>query len=224
MLEARLQAVADQIKAHVHADIGSDHALLLKYLLTSGRVHRAIAIEKNQQPFENALGALQGLNAEVRLGDGLACLVPGEAHSLSLTGMGAKLIAKILCGQLKTEGTPRHSNSGLPAHLVLQPNDNPIPLRQWAAQNSFHITHEQMVEGFWRYTVLTLSCRTGPDLAYEGLPKTAALEYGPVLLAQRHPLLYQELLAQQKYWQKLISQSPLAAKRLETINQALELY
>ena len=37
-LEPRLQAVAQEINAQTHADIGADHALLPRYLLLSGRV------------------------------------------------------------------------------------------------------------------------------------------------------------------------------------------
>ncbi|MCV4600236.1 class I SAM-dependent methyltransferase, partial [Escherichia coli] len=90
------QAVAEQIWARIHADIGSDHALLPKYLLQTGRVERVIAVEKSAAPYERSRRALEGLRAEVRLGDGLGPLGGGEADSLSLSGMGAQRMVGIL--------------------------------------------------------------------------------------------------------------------------------
>lgn len=49
-LEPRLLAVAQEIRAPTHADIGADHALLPRYLLLSGRVERVIVVEKTRSP------------------------------------------------------------------------------------------------------------------------------------------------------------------------------
>ncbi|RDI95336.1 SAM-dependent methyltransferase [Meiothermus sp. QL-1] len=183
-LEPRLLAVAQEVTGPVHADIGADHARLPRYLLEKGQVKRVIVVEKHPGPYANAQRALAGLPAEVRLGDGLSALRPGEVHSLSLSGMGARLILRIL------QGHPTR----LPPRLVLQPNDSAEPLRRWALQAGFALVREQMVEGFWRYNVLTLE--KGHCTAYEGLPLELALAFGPLLLRQKHPLLRAELAAQ----------------------------
>jgi len=169
--------VAQEIRAGTYADIGADHALLPRYLLQTGRVRWAIAVEKSRGPWENARRALQGLPAEVRLGDGLAPLAPGEVEVLSLCGMGARRMVGILSAHPER----------LPSRIVLQPNDAAEPLRRWAVAAGFGLVNEQMVEGFWRYTVLTLE--KGPSPVYEGLPLALALRYGPILLRQKHPLL-----------------------------------
>lgn len=186
-LEPRLLAVAQEIQARTHADIGADHALLPRYLLLTGRVQRVVVVEKHRGPWENSRRALQGLNAAVRLGDGLGALEPGEAESLSLCGMGARLMVRIL------EAHPDR----LPPRLILQPNDNALPLRRWALKAGYALTNEQMVEGFWCYSILTLE--RGPCTAYAGLPLEPALRFGPLLLKARHPLQRAELQARQQY-------------------------
>ncbi|MCS7069700.1 MAG: class I SAM-dependent methyltransferase [Meiothermus sp.] len=209
-LEPRLMAVAQEIEAPTHADIGADHALLPRYLLQSGRVERVIVVEKNRQPWENSRRALSGLNAEVRLGDGLSVLQAGEADSLSLCGMGAKRMVRILSAH----------PARLPPRLVLQPNDSPEPLRRWALSAGLALVNEQMVEGFWRYSILTL--QRGPCTAYAGLPLEPALRYGPLLLKARHPLLRAELQACGQYLRTLAQVEKVRAE-LELLEQALAL-
>lgn len=214
-LEPRLQAVADCISADVHADIGSDHAHLPLYLLATSKVQRVIAIEKARAPFERSVRALRGWPASVRLGNGLEPLNAKEVASLSICGMGAFTIIKILAAQPDKQ----------PPHMVLQANDKPEELRRWAYQYGYHINAEQMVAGFWRYVVLSLRRGEGRDPAYEGMGLELALMFGPQLLAQRHPLLYEELLSQQEKYEKLgASKNPLIPHRLNLIREALVYY
>lgn len=210
-LEPRLRAVAEQIQAEVHADIGSDHALLPQYLLQTGRVGRVVAVEKHRGPYERSRQALEGWPAEVRLGDGLEPVREGEVHSLSLSGLGTRQMVKIL-----TRYPQR-----VPVRVVLQPNNSPEELRGWAQAAGFHLIQEAMVEGFWPYTILGLERRAGPDPAYQGLPQAAALRYGPLLLRAAHPLLLQELRAQQGHLERLRRRGARLGERLETLRQAL---
>lgn len=193
-LEPRLQTAAEYIRALTHADIGSDHALLPRYLLQSGQVERVIVVEKTMGPAENARRALKGLNAEVRMGNGLGPLGVGEVDSLSITGMGARRMVKILSAQPEK----------LPAQLVLQPNDSAEPLRGWARENGFHLCEEELVEGFWYFTVLNLKRQSGPDPAYKGVPLMAALRYGPLLIKRKRPLLIRQLKQTQLHLAKQV--------------------
>ena len=111
-LDQRLIAVTRRIRSGTHADIGSDHGLLLASLLASGRINSGIAIENKRQPWENSTATLAGLAAEARLGDGLEVLKSGEADSLSICGMGAENMIAIL------ERYPDR----VPNTVVLQPN------------------------------------------------------------------------------------------------------
>lgn len=214
-LEPRLQTAAEYIRASIHADIGSDHAKLPKYLLESGRVERVIVVEKNQGPWENSRQALQGLRAEVRLGDGVGALASGEVDSLSMTGMGAKRMVRILSAEPEK----------LPTHLVLQPNDSPLALRRWATGQGFHLLAEQMVEGYWYFTVLSLKRHSGPDPAYNDMPLEGALRYGPWLLKQKHPLLLQHLSQTQQHLTKQIQKqnAEVLRDRLKMVEKVLGL-
>lgn len=171
MLSPRLQAVAAQICAPVHADIGTDHAKLPRYLLDHGRVERIIAVEKHAGPYARACRALQGYAAEVRRGDGLQPLLSAETNSLSITGLGALNIVHIL----------KSHPDRLPACLVLQPMDECQPVREWGLDHGFHLLAEHWAEP---HAVLTFGRGTGDDPAYAGLPRPAALRFGPHLLGQ----------------------------------------
>lgn len=169
-LKPRLQAVAERIRAESHADIGCDHALLPQYLLSSGRVQRIIAIEKHPGPYQRARRALENFpQAELRQGDGLGPLCPGEVDSLSITGMGALNMVRIL----------RAHPGNLPASLILQPMDDPRPIRLWALGSGYHLCHEHWVPP---YCILGFQPGCGADPAYHGLPDQAALHFGPHLL------------------------------------------
>jgi tRNA (adenine22-N1)-methyltransferase len=218
VLDARLQAAADLIRAGMHADIGSDHAALPISLLHSRRAERVVIIEKTTGPLEVARQAVlaTGLSdrAELRLGDGLAGLEPQELNSVSLTGMGQRTILGIL---------ERGRASGKqPECLVVQPNDGAGLLRTWAAGHGYWLVAERLASGFWRYPVLKFERRAEGDPVYLGLPHQAAIQYGPHLLRQKHPLLLQELLAQSRRLEALAHHArPQVLNDLNTVRAAL---
>jgi tRNA (adenine22-N1)-methyltransferase len=210
-LEPRLLAVAREIHSQVHVDIGSDHALLPKYLLERQHVQKMIVVEKNPGPFENAKNTLRHLNAKILLSDGLE---PIDNHfdTLSLTGMGAKLIVSILSA----------CPNKLPHHMVLQPNNNAEPIRHWAL-GKFHLVNEQMVKGFWNYEVLTFKKNTSQDPAYDSLSLEPALRFGPHLLKQKHPLLKKELEKQYKRLSRF-QQTTKVLDDLSIVKKSLEVF
>ncbi|AWT34123.1 tRNA (adenine-N(1))-methyltransferase [Deinococcus arenae] len=213
-LDARLQAVLHLIQADVHADIGSDHAHLPIRLAQLGRITRGVIVEVNPGPLEHARVnvARAGLTdrLEVRAGDGLAPLAPGEVQSASMTGMGAQTMLGILTR------TPDR----VPDALVLQPNDSPEPLRRWAQARGYHVTAEVLTPGFWRYPVLRLERQSGPDPAYVGLPAGAALRYGPHLLREGSPLLREQVAADVTRLTPLAAPGRAATHELEVAQSA----
>ncbi|MFB9991710.1 tRNA (adenine(22)-N(1))-methyltransferase TrmK [Deinococcus oregonensis] len=199
-LDERLEAVLALLHTGTHADIGSDHAKLPLRLIQTGRARRCIVVELNPGPLALARRnvARAGLDnqIDVRSGNGFSPLHPAEADSASITGMGAGTIAGIL----------RRAEEGvLPPTLVLQPNDNPAPIRVWARESGYHLTDERLIDGYWPYPVLRLLRHPGPDLAYQDLPLAAALRYGPHLLREAGPLLAARIQAD------VLRLTPLAA-------------
>ena len=190
VLDDRLLAVASLVRGPVVADIGTDHALLPRYLLQEGIAQRVIAVEKNEAPWAIASANLQGYEAEVRLGDGFDMLEPGEVDCASVCGMGGWLIASLLSRDPKR----------LPPRLVLQANRDTPLLRVWATESGYHLVDEQMATGFWNFTVLALERREEKDPAYLGLDRDLALEFGPHLLKRRDPVLRRDVEERERYF------------------------
>ena len=213
-LDVRLIAVTQQIRSNTHVDIGSDHGGLLASTLGSGRVKYGIAIENKRQPFENSARALAGLPAEVRFGDGLHVLQSGEADSLSICGIGAESMLRIL-----TAFPDR-----VPDHAVLQPNQKPELIRRWALNAGFHLVDEQIARGHLPYAILSFrrsnDCRT-MDPAYQNVNQQAALLFGPHVLKRDDRQFDAQLLEEETYWSQFERLEPERRERLEIIRQLL---
>ncbi|MVO99410.1 tRNA (adenine(22)-N(1))-methyltransferase [Paenibacillus lutrae] len=152
-LSKRLLTIANIVPEGARlADIGSDHALLPTYLVQQGRVPFAVAGEVNKGPKEAAERQVRdaGLTGriEVRLGNGLAVLQPGEIDAVSIAGMGGALIASILdAGQEKLQSVQT---------LILQPNVGEDLVRRWLRQHGWHLAAETILEEDGKiYEVLT---------------------------------------------------------------------
>lgn len=213
-LDARLQAVARQIRCPVHADIGSDHGHLLKALLAAGRIERGIAVENKPLPLANSQATLAGWPAEVRLADGLEGLQAGEVDSLSICGMGGEAIVKIL-----TAAPER-----LPQQVIVQPNSHPQAVRRWGREQGFQLIHEELAQGHWNYTILRFnhtyhSKKPYDDPCYDGLDLSAALLFGPHLLRRHDPRLVAQLAEEERYLQALDRLTDESRQRLAAIQR-----
>lgn len=194
-LDPRLQRIRELVSACVglHADIGSDHAHLPIALIKSGGATHVHIVELNSGPLEHAQHNVNRAGYETRItihqGDGFLPLRDINIESASITGMGAGSIRWIL------EQAPR-----LPSRLFLQPNDSAFPLRQWAQDNEFHITIDELIAGHWHYPVLALEKKHGADPIYAQLSAqeyAAALRYGRFPIQRHCPLLLSELKKQE---------------------------
>lgn len=212
--DKRLRAAIKMIRSKVHADIGSDHGLMLYSMLKSGRIEHGIAIENKRQPFENSVSTLTGLNADVRLGDGLEALQPGEADSLSICGMGGPKIRQLLL----------RFPDRLPKQIVLQPNERPELLREWGLKHGFHLVDEQLViRRNCRFTILNFhqADRHNPDPAYADIDREVGLEFGPWFFKRRENQFVQLLLEEESYWNRFDRLEPERQHRLKLIRIAL---
>ncbi|GAA4473000.1 class I SAM-dependent methyltransferase [Novipirellula rosea] len=226
-LDIRLRTVAALINPHddssvVHGDIGSDHGGLLVSLLRSKRIAKGIAVENKTQPYDNSCCALKGLCAEVRFGDGLAVIQPGELSSLSICGMGAESIVKIL------DAFPDR----VPDHVVLQPNRQHELVRDWGLRNGFHLNEEQIAWGHWPYAVISLQradvsefdASTPKDPAYADVDFEAALLFGPLILKRWEPKFAARLYEEQAYLQGLTQLRGDYEHRLHQIQKVLAVH
>lgn len=185
-MEERLLAIARMIRGPRHCDIGSDHGYLLRDLLTRRTIEFGIAVENKPAPHANSRQALAGLAAEVRLGDGLGPVAAGEVDSLSISGMGAELIVRILNA---------HPDR-VPDRVVLQANRQSEMLRIWARESGYWLIDEVEVSGRWWYEIVSLERRPNQvDPAYHsqrlvdmGIDVDTALALGPHFVSRQQPL------------------------------------
>ncbi|OUM95960.1 MAG: SAM-dependent methyltransferase [Thermobacillus sp. ZCTH02-B1] len=179
-LSARLSAVAELVPPGARvADIGSDHALLPAWLVSTGKSPFAVAGEVRDGPLRQSMARIEadGLAdvVAVRKGDGLAVIAPGEVDCVVIAGMGGALIASILdageaAGKLRGVRT-----------LVLQPNVGEDLVRRWLLEHGWHLASERIVEedGRW-YEMLEARRLKDAD-------RLNAALYDPSFLGLEHP-------------------------------------
>ena len=122
----------------VLADIGTDHAYLPIYLLSEGKIERAVLADINEGPLkkarENAKASGFLSAVELCLTDGAAALSEKGVTDYAICGMGGELIADII------ERAPQLRDGDI--RLILQPMSKPDALRRYLFENGFKIDRE----------------------------------------------------------------------------------
>lgn len=142
-LDARLRAAARFVrKGTVAADIGTDHAYLICYLIEKKICVRGYACDINEGPLENARAEIEsrGLSDRITLvhADGLEKLPERGIDEVILCGMGGETIAGIL---EKGAWVKRET-----VHLIMQAMTRPEYLRKWLCEHGFRINAEAAAE------------------------------------------------------------------------------
>lgn len=219
-LSKRLQAVAE-LAAHsvgaaeggCAADIGTDHGYIPIWLVEQKLVGHAIAMDIGKGPLQRAREHIEehqlGAYIETRLSDGLAALKKGEAQVIIIAGMGGATMSGIL-----EAGKAVIASDTV---LVLQPQSELLEFRQYLFTHGYKLLAEDMVEEDGKYYPMMKVCRSGKekdtelnrpeDMALGQAAYTEAeLRWGPMLLAQRHPVLREFLVRQSEQKEKLLAQ------------------
>lgn len=157
-LDERLQAAADLVRpCDTVADIGCDHGKLSAYLACTGRVGRVIAADLRSGPLSTAQKTCEEAGCldrvDLRLGDGLRVLRPGEAQSIVIAGVSAQTTIEMLTDApwVKTENT----------QLVLIPATKAPVLRRWLWENGFVLKTERLVCAAHRWYAVMDAVYTG---------------------------------------------------------------
>lgn len=100
-LSRRLRMTADLVRSGaVVADIGTDHAFLPAYLVSTGKCPSAVATDLRDGPLMNAAATLAVWHVtdsiRLLLSDGLDALTPDDADDFVFAGMGGTLIVELL--------------------------------------------------------------------------------------------------------------------------------
>jgi len=203
-LSRRLGAVAAYISPGVTvADIGTDHAFLPAYLVREKGCRRIIATEVNAGPFGRAVETVSrycvGDAVELRMGDGLTVLHPGEAEVVVIAGIGGATIVDILTAGADTLAGVRR--------LVLQPMGGGEIVRRWLDRHGFRIVAEDLVKEDGRFYEIIVAepgeMAVGREIMYL---------VGPTLLAEHHPLLAEYLAGLAAHDEQVLAQLASADK------------
>lgn len=177
----RLQVIADNVLRNKSmADIGTDHGYLPVYLMEKGWITKAVAADINKKPLEKAknLVAKSGFGAQIetRLGSGLSVLVPDEAATIVVAGMGGYLIRDLLEADQQVAISAKR--------LVLQPMNNASILRHYLEENGFKIVNEDLAQEERRVYEIIVAEKGNMSI-------TSSLDYliGYKSFSLKHPLL-----------------------------------
>lgn len=180
-LSKRLKCLAQYVpQGSVVADIGTDHGYLPVYLVLQGISPGVIAADINRGPLEAARSNVQQRGVQdkidLRLGNGLQVLKPGEADVIVIAGMGGGTIRDIL--------TESQQIAAQASRLILQPMADERDLREYLLLHGWRLLEEEMLlEDDRLYLVLVA------ERGQEDLGDPILLELGPRLVEKKHPLL-----------------------------------
>ena len=154
LLGHRLKTAADMVRKGAKvADIGTDHAYLVAYLLLNNISSFGYACGINPNPLKKAEATIKENlledRAELVLCDGLLGLSKDLADDIVIAGMGGETIISILenCSWSKDETK----------HYILQPMTKASILRKYLCENGFEIEDETAVIDSNRvYTVMSV--------------------------------------------------------------------
>lgn len=140
-LSKRLSYLADMVQFPVLADVGTDHGYLPIFLLQAGKIKKAYALDIKKGPLlaakEHIRACDLGDYIETRLSDGVDALMPGEADSIVIAGMGGDVMLHIL-----TEG---EAVIRAAKELILQPQSKIKETREYLYREGYEIDREDIV-------------------------------------------------------------------------------
>lgn len=177
-LSDRLSCVARHVLPGLPmADVGTDHGQLPVWLVRSGVVPSAIAMDLRKGPLSVAQRQVAvagvGDRVECRLSDGLEKLTVREVATVTISGMGGGLMARIL----RAHPEVRQSM----ARLVLQPNNDVETLRRALQELSWGICAEELlIEDRYVYPTVVAEKVVVPK-CYDD----SELAFGPLLRKER---------------------------------------
>ncbi|MCR5687437.1 MAG: class I SAM-dependent methyltransferase [Lachnospiraceae bacterium] len=198
LLSERLRAVAGMVTPGLPvADIGCDHAYLPIYLARENISPYVIACDINAGPImraqENVDDAELSERIDVRQGDGLSVVSPGEARSVILAGMGGRLMMRIL-----GEGTGVTEAAD---EIILEPQSDVAAVRHFLQDSGFRIISENMVSEEGKFYPIIKAVHGRMDWDRE-----IYFRYGKILLREENPVLHEFLLVEKQYCSNLLKE------------------
>ncbi len=209
-LSERLSHLADMVSnGAVLADVGTDHGYIPIYLLQSGKIPKAFAMDIRKDPLQRAKEhtAAFGLGDYItfRLSDGVAGLLEGEADCILIAGMGGNVMHHIL---QEGEAVIRSAKE-----LVLQPQSDISGVREYLyRKGGYCIDREDMVLEEGKYYPM-MHVVVENDLVnhkqrevYSEEAWQVVYRYGECLLNQRQGVLQDYLRYKMGTYEKILEE------------------
>ena len=214
-LDARLRAAAQLVRrGHRAADIGCDHGKLSAALVCSGRCPFVVAADLRPGPLSVARANMEAAGCadkvDLRLGNGLEVVRPGEAEDIIIAGMGAETICEIL------EAAPWVKDPAV--RLVLVPATKHSILRRWLCRQGFELKEEKLARVGSRWYAVMAAEYTGKPFEPEGRFCLLGLAQG---LEGWQEYLKQQLVKLKKF-SRGVAGDPALAGPVATLVEELE--
>ncbi len=204
----RLRAIATLVPAGATvADIGSDHGLLLDYLLNIGRIEKGYATDNKDGPFKRLLVHFRDEpRVQVYLADGLTGL-PADVDAVVIAGMGGLLINRML--------TAGRSSLDQIDDLIVSPHQQVAEVRQLMMNDGFRIDDELIVEEDGQFYEVMRFVKGKADYSIQ------ELRYGPLNLKRHDQTLIKKMKARIETIDRLLNKD-LPDFRIEELKQEKE--
>ncbi len=215
-LSNRLEKVVSYIPTGSRiADIGSDHAYLPCYAISKGVASYAIAGEVVKGPYLSAEKQVEESDLthaiDVRMGDGLQVIAPGEVDCITIAGMGGALIASILeKGKVKLDGVTR---------LILQPNIGARAIRVWLFENGWELQSEEIIEEESKIYEILVAEKGNSERPYSKDHKDKQILMGPFLLLEKNEAFIKKWKQELEQWNKILRNMEKAEESKELIER-----
>ena len=211
-LSKRLQMIADMVDENAYiADIGADHGHLPIYLIETGKISYAQAVENKMGPYLNLKHNVDasGLASHilVTLADGISNLSNG-VDTLVLAGMGGRLSIDILAAHPENL---EHIDT-----IILDPHRDLSKVRSYLAENGYHIETEKMIYEDKIYYSIIKAKKGAPEVSYT----IDELRFGPYLMQHPDDTYIAYLEAQRKNVSNILNNNLSVSQR----ESYLELY
>ena len=173
MISKRLQEIANMVDENkVVFDVGSDHALLPCFLVSSGKTKKAYAGDIALGPLDRAKETIEkyGLTDKVIpvFSDGLK-MARNDVDIVTISGMGYYTIEHIL----------NEADVSKYQYFIVQSNKDVNLLRKYLSDHNYTIEDEKVVHDDFYYEIIKFSADFHD--AYSDMQ----IKYGPILLEKK---------------------------------------
>jgi tRNA (adenine22-N1)-methyltransferase len=197
VLSKRLGVIAEMLSPGGRVvDVGCDHGFLDIYLVQTGKVAGALAMDVRKGPLSAASehvreAGFEGV-IETRLSDGLEAYHLREGDKLVCAGMGGKLMQRIL-----TAYPEKTADFG---EMILQPQSELREFRAFLRDNGFQVTEERAIleDGKFYFPMKVVRGDKGISLECSDRDLEVYDRYGEKLIQSKDPVLLQFLIGQER--------------------------